>query len=30
MKLIQERKSFLDKEGKTFFEAVYNTQKKNF
>jgi hypothetical protein len=29
MKLIQERKNlFLDKEGKTFFEAVYSTQKK--
>jgi hypothetical protein len=29
MKLIREKKNlFLDKEGKIFFETVYNTQKK--
>ena len=28
MKLIQEKNLFLDKEGKSFFELVYSTQKK--
>ena len=28
MKMIQGKKIYLEKEGKTFFETAYNTQKK--
>ena len=30
MKMTQEKNLFLDKEGKIFFDTVYNSQKKEF